>query len=703
MSNLIVIRDYFGIEALKAYIADKEYIAFDIETTGVKKGSEIIGFSISAEEDRAYYVITKEWLKEDSRGPARLSPTWLGIEALAIDFIRNLVGKKLICHNGIFDCSMIEQNYGIRLIDSLHSDTMIMAHLINENRRVGLKELAKEYFGDDSTEEQRLMKESVIANGGKLTKDCYELYKGDSELIAKYGAQDALLTYKLFLELVPELYDQGLDKFFYEDESMPLLRGPTYDLNTTGLKVDQTELTKLKKQLEAECLEAKDFIYAEIKEHIKDRYPGTNKRNHFNISSTQHLSWLLFGKLQLEFGRLTDSGKQACRDLGRATPYTYSAKRDFIAMCENAKGQISQPEAIVNGKKVRAKKIKDPWAYIQVDKKTLEKLADKRKWISKLLEYKRKMKILNTYVEGIESAIQYGIISPSFLQHGTTSGRYSSRAPNFQNLPRDDKRVKACITSRPGRTFVGADYSQLEPRVFAYFSGDSRLLEAFRGDADFYSTIGMEVYDKSDCTPHKEGSPNAFGVKYKRLRDLSKVIALASTYGATAHQLAPTTGKSIEDTQQDIDNYFERFPGVAEFMIKSHNIAKTEGEVKNLFGRPRRMPLAKKITKLYGNAPHADLPYDARNMLNLAVNHRIQSTGASIVNRAAIMAHRMYKEADIDCKLLLQVHDSMIVECNEADADNVSLILQHSMETAVELEGIKLEAIPKKGKNLSEV
>lgn len=693
MSKLIVIRTQDGVNEVINSLADKDYVSFDIETTGIVKGSEVIGFSVCGDEDAAYYVVLKEWKNN----------CLVDVKVTTIELLRSLETKKLICHNGVFDCSMIEQNYGIRLIDSLHTDTMILAHLLNENRRVGLKELAKEYFGEDSADEQAIMKTSVIANGGKLTKDCYELYKGDSELIGKYGAQDALLTYKLFLELVPELYNQGLDDFFYNDESMPLLRGPTYELNTTGLKVDQTELTKLKKQLEAECMEAKDFIYSEINTHIKEIYPGTTKKNTFNIGASQQLAWLLFDVYQLEFGTLTDGGKMICKELGLRLPYTWKNKRDFIDIVKQRMGQTYKGEATVNGKKIRAKKIKSPWAYIAVDKRTLGKLASKYKWIERLLEYQRKTKILNTYVEGIEEKVQYGIISPSFLQHGTSSGRYSSRSPNFQNLPRDDKRIKSCIVSRPGRTFVGADYSQLEPRVFAYFSGDGRLLEAFKGSDDFYSVIGMEVYDKSDCTPRKDGSPDAFGVKYKRLRDLSKVIALAATYGATAHQLAPTTGKSIEDTQQDIDNYFERFPGVADFMIKSHDIAKTEGQVENYFGRPRRMPEAKKINKLYGNTPHAELPYDARNLLNLSVNHRVQSTGASIVNRAAIMAHRLYKEANLDCKLVLQVHDSMVVECNEADAEAVSLILQHSMETAVELSGIKLEAIPKIGKNLSEV
>ena len=263
--------------------------------------------------------------------------------------------------------------------------------------------------------------------------------------------------------------------------------------------------------------------------------------------------------------------------------------------------------------------------------------------------------------------------------------------------------MKSCIVSRPGRSFVGADYSQLEPRVFAYFSNDPRLLAAFSGTDDFYSVIGMEVWDKTDCTPQKEGSPDAFGVKYKKLRDQAKVIALASTYGATAHQLMHATGKTVNETQEDIDAYFERFPGVRQMMLDSHEMAKKDGQVTNLFGRPRRMPEAKKIVKIYGSMDHAELPYEVRNTLNLSVNHRIQSTAASIVNRAAIRFCNNIKELGLDCQLVVQVHDSLVAECLDEDAETVALLLQDAMENTVELPTIALEAVPKIGKNLSEV
>jgi DNA polymerase-1 len=132
-------------------------------------------------------------------------------------------------------------------------------------------------------------------------------------------------------------------------------------------------------------------------------------------------------------------------------------------------------------------------------------------------------------------------------------------------------------------------------------------------------------------------------------------------------------------------------------------MAKKTGQVTNLFGRPRRMPEAKNIPRIYGDLDHAELPYECRNVLNLAVNHRIQSTGASIVNRAAIKFHELCKEAQIEAKLVLQVHDSLIAECNEVDADNVLILLQNAMEETTILPGVRLEAIPKIGKNLAEV
>lgn len=679
-------------------MADKEYVAYDCETTGLTKLSSVIGFSLCADECVAYYASLAYW-----------NPTLScmidnpGVKAAAHYVLKDLAQKNLIMHNAVFDCMMAEAYFKIRLIDAVHTDTMILAHLLNENRRVGLKDLAASMFGENATIEQQEMKASVLANGGKITKTDYEMYKADQLILGKYGAKDAWLTYMLFYALVPDLYKQGLDKFFYEDESMPLLRGPTYEQNNTGMSIDLQRLGVLKKTLEAECLEAKEFIYREIQPRVAFKYPGTTKKNTFNIGSPSQLAWLVFGVYELEFGRLTDGGKAVCKALDIRIPYAVHQKRQFVDYITSHEGHVIQQASIFNGKKKAAKKVREPWFYLMCDKGTLAKHSDKYKWIAKLLEFQRKNKLLSTYVKGIESRAQYGIIRPSFLQHGTTSGRYASRNPNFQNLPRDDKRIKECIRARVGKVYVGADYSQLEPRVFAYVSQDARLMAAFNGTDDFYSVIGMEVFEKYDCTPKKDGSPDAFGIKYKKLRDLSKVIALASTYGATAHQLAPKTGKSIDDTEEDIASYFERFSDVKKMMTDSHDMAKRTGEVSSLFGRKRRIPEAARIIKLYGDLPHNELPYEARNVLNLSVNHRIQGTAANIVNRAAIQFYRDKQQAGIDCAFVCQVHDSLIVECNQEDAENVAALLQNAMENTTTLKGVPLEAIPKIGINLAEV
>lgn len=699
MEKLITIKTLEQLQELKNYIKDNNLLAIDTETTGVQKESRIIGFSVSAHVDIAYYVVLSYW------DTATQSLIELETAKEATECFELMVGKDLIMHNAPFDCWMINNNYKVELMPSVHTDTLVLGHLLNENRPNGLKELGVAIFGEDARAEQIAMKESVHKNGGMLTKDHYELYKADADLMARYGAKDTILTIKLFYLFIEELYEQGLENFFYDEESMPLLRGPTYDLNTTGLKVDLERLQNLKGALEAECMELKAFIYKEITPHVKDKYPGTGKTNTFNISAGQQLSWLLFEKLGNEFGRLTDGGKELCEALNLKPPYAPKDKREFIRVCKENKDRVYH-EAEFNkktGKLGRPKKIGDFWKYVTSDKEILSKLAKKYKWVEKLLEYNKNTKLLSTYVVGIQNRVQYGIIRPSFLQHGTTSGRYSSKNPNFQNLPRDDKRVKECIIARPGRVFVGADYSQLEPRVFASVSQDPTLMSCFEKGEDFYSVVGIPIFEKTGYSSFKKGE-NAFAEKFPELRNVAKAFALATPYGTSAFQQSQKLSKPKEECQYIIDRYFESYPKVELMMLESHEQAKAKGIVHNLYGRPRRIPEAMKIGTLYGKGtPHGELPYSARTLLNLAMNHRVQSSAASIVNRAAIAFHKAAKEFEIDAKIILQVHDELVIECKEEEAEAVAELLRDCMENTVVLPGVKLVADPKIAKNLGDL
>lgn len=699
MERLTIIRTLPELKRLKEYLADKDFVSYDTETNGVEKESHVIGLSVCADLEEAFYVILSYWC------PEKKCLVDLETKDAVNPLLEILKSKQLVMHNGVFDAWMTDNNFKVSLIDSLHTDTMILAHLLDENRPIGLKDLGVGIFGDDAKKEQVEMKASVIKNGGQLTKENYELYKADADLLAKYGAKDALLTLKLFYHLVPQLYEQGLDTFFYEEESMPLCRGPTYQLNTTGLRVDPEALQTLKTTLEAECLEAKAFIYQEITPIVAKEYPRTKKANTFNIGASQQLCWLLHFKLGNDFALLTEGGRELCRALDMKIPYTASARRDFVRTLEFNYDKVYM-EAQYNPKTKkmgRPKKVKRPWAYIQCGAKTLPSLATKYKWVAKFLEYAKNQKLLTTYVEGVQSRMRYNVIRPSFLQCGTTSGRYSSRAPNFQNLPRTEKRVKACIVSRPGRVFVGADYSQLEPRVFASLSGDPELQECFRSGEDFYSVIGAGVFDKPGI-PLEKDTEGSFAKLYPKLRDQSKEIALATVYGTTAPQMAPKLKKTMDEAQEIIDKYLGRFESVHSFMLDTHEEVKDNGYVKNLYGRPRRIPAALKIREIYGNVVHARLPYEARGCLNLAVNHKCQSTGASIINRCAIRFLQLVKEAGIkDCYLVLNVHDELVAECRTEDAPLVSQLLQYAMEHTCQLPNVDLVAVPVTACNLKDL
>lgn len=695
---------------LRARIAAEEILPYDTETTGLDREDKVIGFSLAFMDGDDYlgvYVILRYWDVEKQQ--------LIDMDTLdcAKEFIEFLRTKKLIMHNAPFDCMITNSNFGVELMPSVHTDTMVLAHLLDENRACALKDLGVMLFGEDARQEQMEMRQSVYANGGVLTKVQYELYKADPFIIAKYGAKDAILTLKLFYTLVPQLFAEGLDKFFYEDETMPLLRGPTYDMNTTGLCVDAAKLQTLKNTLEAELMEARSFIYKEIDAYVKTKYKATAKGTTFNIGASQQMAWLLFFNLGNDWTRLTDAGKEVCQFLDMKMPYSAGARREFISRCQVAKGQIYK-EGKWNAKtKKMAKpsKVGEPWKYISCGRETLEKLATKYKWVEVLLQYHKNTKLLSTYVIGIQSRMKYNIIRPGFKQHGTTSGRYSSNNPNFQNLPRDDKRIKACIISGPGKVFVVADYSQLEPRSFAAVSQDERLCSCFANGDDFYSVVGAPICDPEGKSKSlKKDAKDGFAKMFPAERQIIKEdVALATPYGTTAWTMSRSIGKTQDECQEIIDGYFSSFPKVHKMMLDSHEEVMATGKVYSLFGRPRRIPEAMKIKAVYGDTPHSELPYQIRTLLNLSMNHRVQSTGASIMNRAAIALWKAIQEkAKTDprwhqVKICIQVHDELGLVGPIVLKDEMAAMLKDAMENTTLLpHGVLLEALPKIADNLAD-
>lgn len=264
------------------------------------------------------------------------------------------------------------------------------------------------------------------------------------------------------------------------------------------------------------------------------------------------------------------------------------------------------------------------------------------------------------------------------------------------------------MVARPGKVFVGADHSQLEPRVFASVSGDPTLCGCFARGEDFYSVVGAPIYGITDCSMFKNDT-NSFARLHEDLRDKSKIFSLSTPYGRTAGFQASEMGCSVDEAKDLIERYFSAYPNVELMMLNYHAIVKRDGVVYSLFGRPRRIPEAKNIDKTYGNKSHSELPYVARNLLNLAMNHPVQSSAASIVNRGAIAFHARVRAKAIEdprwleVKIILQVHDSLIAECPEVLGQDVAALMRDCLENTVELPGVKLEAIPKIGTDLSQV
>lgn len=701
--KLILIKTLKDLNQLNDYLKDKQVIAVDSETTGVDQDAEIIGYSVCAENNVGYYVVISYWDVEQKK------LVYLETKDGIKQAMEGLQHKSLLMHNALFDCDMIRRSYGVDLMPYVHCDTMIAAHLLDENRRCGLKDLALAIFGETATKEQKEMKDSVSKNGGKLTKDNYELYKADADLIGRYGAKDTILTWNLFWLFDEQLEKDGLAKFFYEEESMPLLRGPTYDLNTTGLRVDLDALQKLRGELEAEILEAKAYVNSEIKDLIQD-YPGTiDKKVGFNVGSSNQLAWLLFEKLGNLIPGLTDTGKAVCKALGLKIPYSNKAKLEFINAVKTYKGRIygrvGEISPVSGEPRKREAKIEDFWKYVATDEEALRPFTTKYRWVKRLAEMGKAEKILSTYVIAIQNKTNYGVVRPSFIQAGPPSGRYASKEPNFQNLPRDDKRVKKCIIAREGKIFVGADQEQLEPRCFASTSQDEALMNCFSSGEDFYSVVGAPIFDKTDCSLFK-GEPGSFSEKYPQLRNKAKVIALATPYGRTAGFMAAEMGVSIDEAKDLMESYFRAYPKVEAMMLLKHEEVKANGVVYSTFGRPRRIPEAKFIPK---GVPHNELPYEHRNLLNQAVNHDPQSSGASIMNRGSIAIHSEAKERSLkdprwaEVKIVVQVHDELVLEGPEPLADDMAELLRWGLEDTTTLPGVKLKAKPNKAYNLADL
>ena len=295
----------------------------------------------------------------------------------------------------------------------------------------------------------------------------------------------------------------------------------------------------------------------------------------------------------------------------------------------------------------------------------LSRLRDKHPIVGLVMEYRELTKLKNTYTDGLQKAIgPDGRIHTTFQMTATDTGRLSSRDPNLQNIPVRRKLgagIRRMFVAGPGNVLVDADYSQIELRLLAHISGDKTMQEAFLSGEDFHAVTASQVF----------GLP--LGQVNNELRARAKAVNFGIVYGISPFSLAQDIGVTQAEAKQYIDAYLARYQGVEQYMESTIAQAKERGYVATLFGRRRALP------ELHAST-YAMRAFGER----VARNMPIQGTAADIIKLAMIRVHSRLARELPEAKLLLQVHDELIVECPAALGEQAAAILKEEMEHTVD-------------------
>ncbi|MCR5417108.1 MAG: DNA polymerase I [Pseudobutyrivibrio sp.] len=312
----------------------------------------------------------------------------------------------------------------------------------------------------------------------------------------------------------------------------------------------------------------------------------------------------------------------------------------------------------------------------------LEELAPKYPIIRDILEYRQLAKLKSTYADGLATCVaEDGRIHSTFMQTVTATGRISSTEPNLQNIPirmELGKEVRKVFYPKEGCVFLDADYSQIELRVLAHMSGDENLIGAFKAGQDIHRSTASLVFH----TPFEEVTDLQ--------RRSAKAVNFGIVYGISAFGLAKDIGVGRKEAQGYIDNYFVAYPKMHEFLEGLKAEGKEKGYVSTMYGRRRPIPeLASSnfMTRQFGE--------------RVAMNSPIQGTAADIIKIAMVKVHDKLLEEQMRSKLLLQVHDELLVETYEDEREKVEALIAREMENAADL-AVKLEIDMNAGKTWAE-
>lgn len=562
-------------------------VSYDIETSCLhpkEKDAEILCFSIGWGVGKSFgFVLTKE-NKDEA----------LGI--LHDQLLENDEIKKVIQH------LKFELLWSMSLGRTIKNvaDTMLLHwHVDEKNSTHGLGKLALRYTDmgqyDLELEKYKLDHKECIPDKEYKDKETGQVRKGSYrnipyEVLLPYNCADTDATLRVYNILLPQVTDKQL--WIHNNIQIPSAY-PLADMELNGVLLDMNHLNYLNEELPKNIKKIEDelFTFKEVKA-VDEEYKSLEQKP-LNFNSTYHLKKLLFDQLKLPSVGFTKKGKP-------------STDKDVLSILAN---RHPVPELIL-----------------------------KRRSISTLH---------STFVLGpIEQNIE-GRIHTSYGMAHTETGRFNSRSPNLQNIPRDNS-IKKMFVAEPDSYLLQIDYSQIELRVMAIFSGDKNLLQYFKDGEDIHKMIAAKIHKKDALEVSKEE------------RTAAKRIVFGLCYGQGARGLSEELGIDEMEAQDFLNKFFAEFPAVKRWINKTRDTAETKGQVETLFGRIRRLP----------DAQLQDHMLKSR-AIRQAINMPIQGTAADILAYKLSELWKFLKEKSLNTKMVLTVHDSIVLNVPEDEVDYV--------------------------------
>lgn len=753
------------------YINSYEVIAIDTETDGLNpRKNKVIGWSVSAHPGTGYYFPTWIWNAETQQ-LEQVNIKDKSADDITKKLLGLLHGKKLVAHNASFDFRTIENYYGIDLLDSLWVDTAMLVHTVQEEGAFGygnpfaLKSIAimnQKALGLDietaANQEQIALKESIKANGGSTTRELYEIYKADLDILSEYGAADTDLTLRICNLYLEKLKEEKLEAFFFEEEVMPVYREVTIPMERRGIKLDLDLLRQTDEAITKDLEKNKEVVVKSLLESEEGRswvvdkalktFPPKNKgswaqefckRYSINLPKTQKGGYSFAKRYidELEDGvekEFLQTGNIDILDPVQVTKISLQLWKDLNGgEYVNIQSTSHLGEIIFDYSGIKAKS-KTPTGKDRFDMAMIDELSKTHTWAENLRVYNKLLKIKSTYIDRFLEREEDGRYYPYFKQNGTVSGRYGS---DMQQLPKPkevgqdveiivhyNNLVRAFFIAGEGRKFIDSDFESLEPHCFASVTGDERLREIFNKNWDFYSTIAIrteKLDERKDLYPNGVSADKKDPNFLKKLdpvkRNTAKGYALGIAYGMEAYALGMGLKIPQKEAQVLVDGYLNGFPDLKKWRERSRQQVKEHGFITNYVGRIRHLPKAKIIYSKYGDQildwkfrkqladshgrEYVDTLYrDYKNALNNCLNYQLQSLAAAVVNRAALQINRKAKEMGVDAQVVLQIHDQLVIDIAEDQAEMFAPIVQDLMENTTKLPGVQLKSPPEIAANL---